>query len=61
MRAVKQGSDYLLADPAKAWAELKAFVPEFNSPIADKIFERSLVYMSRDLANVPRDWTKVTK
>lgn len=61
MRAVKQGSDYLLADPAKAWAELKAFVPEFNTLIADKIFERSLVYMSRDLANVPRDWSKVTR
>ena len=30
-----------------------------NTPLNKKIFERSFVYMSKDLTNVPRDWTKV--
>lgn len=30
-----------------------------NNPLQQKIFERSFVYMSKDLSNVPRDWTKV--
>lgn len=31
-----------------------------NTPLNAKIFERSFVYMSRDLKNVDRDWQKVT-
>lgn len=60
MTAVKKGGDYLLAKPQEAWEECKDFVAELNSPLQDKIFERSFVYMSRDAANVPRDWNKVT-
>lgn len=60
MAAVKKGSDYLLANPSKAWGELKDRVPEFNSPLQDRIFERSFAYMSVDNHNVERDWTKVT-
>lgn len=61
MAAVKKGGDYLLAHPKEAWEECKDFCPDLNSPLQDKIFERSFVYMSRDAANVPRDWNKVTK
>lgn len=61
MAAVKKGADYLLAQPRQAWEDFKDFCPEMNSPLQDKIFERSFVYMSRDAANVPRDWNKVTK
>lgn len=30
-----------------------------NTPLNKKIFERSFVYMSKDLVNVARDWNKV--
>lgn len=61
MAAVKKGGDYLLSHPQQAWEEVKDFCPELNSALQDKVFERSFVYMSRDAANVPRDWNKVTK
>ena len=31
-----------------------------NTPLNAKIFERSFIYMSKDLVNVDRDWQKVT-
>jgi pyrimidine precursor biosynthesis enzyme len=31
-----------------------------NTPLNSLMFERSFNYMSRDLANVQRDWDKVT-
>lgn len=61
MKAVKQGADYLFEHPQQAWEDMKVFCPELDTPVQAKIFERSFVYMSRDAANVPRDWTKVTK
>ena len=61
MTAVKKAGDYLMANPQEAWEECKDAVAELNSPLQEKIFERSFVYMSRDAANVPRDWNKVTK
>lgn len=60
MRAVKKGTDYVIKEPTKAWAEYKAFKKTMNTPENEKIFERSFVYFSRDCANVPRDWSKVT-
>jgi len=73
MRAVKAATDYLMREPAKAWDEYKLFKKTMNTPLnqkivgiaarrrgADQQFERSFVYMSRDCANVPRDWNKVT-
>lgn len=59
MAAVKKGADYLMKNPAQAWLEVKDFVPELNSPLNDKIFDRSFAYMSSDVFNVPRDWSKV--
>ncbi|KAJ9105054.1 protein phosphatase regulator pig1 [Naganishia cerealis] len=49
MKAVKRGADYMFADPIAAWAKY-----------CDSKFDRSFNYMSRDLANVMRDWKKVT-
>ncbi|KZW01285.1 NMT1-domain-containing protein [Exidia glandulosa HHB12029] len=60
MRAVKRASDFLISDPKSAWAEYKAFKKSMDTTLNAKIFERSFAYMSRDCANVPRDWTKVT-
>ncbi|PWN53465.1 putative thiamine biosynthesis protein [Violaceomyces palustris] len=60
MKAIKKATDYLFADPKAAWEEYKVYKKSMNTPVNEKIFERSFVYMSRDCANVPRDWTKVT-
>lgn len=51
MRAVKKATDYLITEPEKAWAEYKLFKKTMNTPVNEKIFERSFVYMSRDCAN----------
>ncbi|WWC58910.1 uncharacterized protein I303_101455 [Kwoniella dejecticola CBS 10117] len=58
--AVKKAADALIENPKQAWEEYKQFCPEMDTPIQEKIFERSFIYMSKDVANVPRDWTKVT-
>ncbi|KAI7053107.1 4-amino-5-hydroxymethyl-2-methylpyrimidine phosphate, partial [Hortaea werneckii] len=61
MRAVKKATDFVLADPAKAWAEYVDFKPVMGGALNRKIFERSFAYFSADLKNVDRDWQKVTK
>lgn len=61
MRAVKKATDFVLADPEKAWAEYVDFKPAMGSELNRKIFERSFAYFSKDLKNVARDWEKVTK
>ena len=61
MRAVKKATDYVLTDPASAWAEYVDFKPVLNTQLDRKIFERSYAYFSKDLKNVKRDWEKVTK
>ncbi|KAJ1032131.1 hypothetical protein NDA18_001630 [Ustilago nuda] len=60
MRSVKRAADDLFAQPQQAWEDFKRFKKSMQSPIYARIFERSFAYMSRDCANVPRDWTKVT-
>jgi pyrimidine precursor biosynthesis enzyme len=61
MRAVKRATDFVLAEPERAWAEYVDFKPVMGTPLNRKIFERSFAYFSRDLKNVQRDWDKVTK
>lgn len=61
MRAVKKATDFVLAEPEKAWAEYVDFKPVLDTALDKKIFERSFAYFSRDLKNVARDWSKVTK
>ncbi len=61
MRAVKKATDFVLAEPEKAWAEYVDFKPIMGSELNRKIFERSYAYFSLDLRNVARDWEKVTK
>ncbi|KAI6787096.1 4-amino-5-hydroxymethyl-2-methylpyrimidine phosphate [Hortaea werneckii] len=61
MRAVKKATDFVLADPAKAWAEYVDFKPAMGGELNRKIFERSFAYFSADLKNVERDWQKVTR
>lgn len=61
MRACKRATDYVLASPAEAYAEYVDFKPVMGTALNRKIFERSYAYFSKDLQNVQRDWTKVTK
>ncbi|KAK7966244.1 protein NMT1 [Apiospora aurea] len=61
LRAVKRATDFVLADPAGAWAEYVDFKPVMGSALNRKIFERSYAYFSADLQNVARDWDKVTR
>ncbi|KAI0424155.1 NMT1-domain-containing protein [Xylaria sp. FL1042] len=60
LRAVKQATDFVIAQPEKAWAEYVDFKPVLDTPLNRKIFERSYAYFSQDLKNVKRDWDKVT-
>ncbi|KAJ9094737.1 protein phosphatase regulator pig1 [Naganishia friedmannii] len=60
MKAVKRGTDYMFADPVAAWAKYCDFKPAMNTRLNALQFDRSFNYMSRDLANVMRDWKKVT-
>jgi pyrimidine precursor biosynthesis enzyme len=61
LRAVKKATDFVLAEPEKAWSEYCDFKPAMATSLNRKIFERSFAYFSRDLKNVDRDWQKVTK
>ncbi|ETN43639.1 uncharacterized protein HMPREF1541_02798 [Cyphellophora europaea CBS 101466] len=61
LRAVKKATDFVLADPEKAWAEYIDFKPVMGTELNSKIFERSFAYFSPDLQNVERDWKKVTR
>lgn len=61
MRAVKKATDYVLADPAQAYADYVDMKPIMGTELNRKIFERSFAYFSKDLKNVERDWNKVTK
>jgi pyrimidine precursor biosynthesis enzyme len=60
MRAVKRATDFVLQQPEEAWKLFIDFKPVMNTPLNRKIFERSFPYLSKDLKNVKRDWTKVT-
>ncbi|KAL1639248.1 Glycylpeptide N-tetradecanoyltransferase [Diplodia intermedia] len=62
LRAVKRATDFVLAQPERAWAEYVAVKPVMGlTDVNRKIFERSFAYFSRDLQNVNRDWQKVTR
>ncbi|KAI0172686.1 NMT1 protein [Hypoxylon sp. FL1284] len=61
MRAAKRATDFVLADPARAWAEYAECKPAMATDLNRKMFERSFAYLSADLANVRRDWDKVTR
>lgn len=61
MRAVKRATDFVLAEPEKAWEEYVDFKPVMGTELNRKMFERSFAYFSKDLKNVRRDWDKVTK
>ncbi|RPB17127.1 NMT1-domain-containing protein [Morchella conica CCBAS932] len=60
MRACKKATDFVLAEPEKAYAEYIDMKPIMGTTLNRKIFERSFAYFSQDLQNVKRDWTKVT-
>lgn len=61
LRAVKKATDFVLAQPEKAWDEYVDFKPVMGTDLNRKMFERSFAYFSKDLKNVARDWEKVTK
>lgn len=56
MKAVKKATNYVLAEPEKAYADYIDMKPAMGSDINRKIFERSFAYFSKDLQNVQRDW-----
>ncbi|KAI9206430.1 NMT1/THI5 like-domain-containing protein [Polychytrium aggregatum] len=60
MKAIKRATDYILTDPTKAYNIYCEMKPHLASPVNRDIFTRSLVYFSKDLKNVQRDWNKVT-
>uniref|UniRef100_A0A093Y1G0 4-amino-5-hydroxymethyl-2-methylpyrimidine phosphate synthase n=1 Tax=Talaromyces marneffei PM1 TaxID=1077442 RepID=A0A093Y1G0_TALMA len=60
LRAIKRATDFVIAEPKKAYEEYVDFKPIMGTEVNRKIFERSYAYFSRDLKNVPRDWQKVT-
>ncbi|BFZ65254.1 Glycylpeptide N-tetradecanoyltransferase [Saitoella coloradoensis] len=60
MKAVKRANDYVLAEPKKAYEEYVDVKPIMATDVNRKMFERTFAYFSHDLANVKRDWTKVT-
>ena len=60
MNAVKRATDYVLAEPSKAYEDYVDLKPLMGTPVNRKIFERSFAYFSSDLKNVRRDWEKVT-
>lgn len=60
LRAVKEATDYILANPKEAWSEYCDFKPQMNTPLNLKKFQRCFAYMSESLYNVHRDWKKVT-
>ncbi|KAK9349627.1 NMT1/THI5 like-domain-containing protein [Lipomyces doorenjongii] len=60
LRACKRATDFVLANPAQAYADYVDFKPVMGTSLNQKIFERSFAYFSKDMKNVKRDWTKVT-
>ena len=61
MQAIKKATEFVLAEPEQAWKEIINFKPMLSTDLDRRIFERSFAYFSKDLKNVQRDWTKVTK
>jgi pyrimidine precursor biosynthesis enzyme len=61
LRACKKATDFVIAQPDKAWEEFITVKSVLNTPTNRKIFERSFAYFSPDLQNVQRDWEKVTR
>ncbi|KAI5957233.1 THI5 [Candida jiufengensis] len=59
MKAIKRATDYVLANPQKAWGEYGNFKPQMTNELNTKKFERCFAYFSESLYNVHRDWNKV--
>ncbi|CAI4879789.1 BPG_G0016910.mRNA.1.CDS.1 [Saccharomyces cerevisiae] len=60
LKAIKKATDYVLADPVKAWQEYIDFKPQLNNDLSYKAIPKMLRYFSSSLYNVHRDWKKVT-
>lgn len=60
MRAVKKATNDVLVKPEESYEAYIDIKPIMVSPVNQKIFQRSYAYLSKDLKNVHRDWTKVT-
>ncbi|KAK9386677.1 NMT1/THI5 like-domain-containing protein [Lipomyces mesembrius] len=56
LRACKRATDFVLANPAQAYADYVDFKPVMGTFLNQKIFERSFAYFSKDMKNVKRDW-----
>jgi pyrimidine precursor biosynthesis enzyme len=60
LKALKNATDYVLANPKQAYEEYVDFKPALASAVNRKKFERCYAYLSESLYNVHRDWKKVT-
>jgi len=58
MKAAKKATDYLLAEPEKAYEAYVDMKPQMGADLNRRIFERSFAYFSKDLQNVKRDWVR---
>ncbi|KAL7748182.1 Glycylpeptide N-tetradecanoyltransferase [Sorochytrium milnesiophthora] len=61
MAALKDATDYMLANKTKAWSLYCEVKPDMKLPIYETMYKRSLPYFSQTLENVQRDWNKVTR
>ncbi|EIM19501.1 NMT1-domain-containing protein [Wallemia mellicola CBS 633.66] len=60
MKAVKRAADDLIKDPKGTWELFQEHKPSMRTTLASLQYARSYNYMRSDLANVDRDWKKVT-
>lgn len=60
MKAVKRAADDLIRDPKGTWELFQELKPSMRTTLASLQYARSYNYMRSDLANVDRDWKKVT-
>ena len=51
--------DFTIEFPDDAWNIMCRANPRLNNALYTKIYQRTVPYFSRDLANVTRDWNKV--
>lgn len=61
LKALQRGAAYTTEKPEEAYELLCQIKPQLRTPMYHKIFIHSLPFFSRNIANVPRDWEKVSR
>ncbi|KAJ3268077.1 glycylpeptide N-tetradecanoyltransferase [Terramyces sp. JEL0728] len=60
MAAIRESTSYMLANPDKAYSLFTEMKPALAGKDHRTIYDRSMIYFSKDQSNVQRDWNKVT-